>query len=476
MKTCWMNRSRAVARLLPLAATLAAGGAAAEEAAGDWNGLLLGQLHIVVHVKKDAAGHYAATMESPDQGKFVLPAEQVVVDAEHLGFKIAQIGGSYAGTWDAAKKGWVGTWTQGQSMALVLTRMTGATSTLPVAKRPQEDAIAAGPRPYRQEAVRFDNAAAGVRLAGTLSVPEGHGPFPAVVLIAGSGPETRDEEVLGHKVFLVLADALNRRGIAVLRYDKRGIGESTGDYAKANISAFAADAECALAFLKSRPEIAADRLGLVGHSEGGAVAPMIAVRNPSARFVVLMAGPGMPIGALLRLQNAKILKASGVPDETIARKIAFFEKLDADLAAARSDEQALAVAKADTAQAVADQLVPAANAEAFARQITSPWAREALGFDPIPSLRKVKVPVLALNGSLDLQVPPDEDLGPIRAALKADPDATIVELPRLNHLFQTARTGMPTEYGDIEETMTPVALKTIVDWVAAQGAGARKAP
>ena len=476
MKTSWMNRSRAVARLLPLAATLAVGGAAAEEAAGDWNGLLLGRLHIVVHVTKDATGRYGATLESPDQGKFVLPAEQVVADADHLDFKIARIGGSYVGTWDTARNGWVGTWTQGQSMALVLTRMTGPTSTLPVAKRPQEEAIAAGPRPYRQEAVHFDNAAAGIRLAGTLGVPEGRGPFPAVVLIGGSGPQTRDEDVLGHKIFLVLADALNRRGVAVLRYDKRGVGESTGDYATANISAFAADAECALAFLKSRPEIAPDRIGLVGHSEGGAVAPMIAVRNPSARFVVLMAGPGMPIGALLRLQNAQILKASGVPDETIARKTAFFEKLDADLAAARSDEQALAVAKADTAQAVADQLVPAANADAFARQITSPWAREALTFDPVPTLRRLKTPVLALNGSLDLQVPPAENLGPIRAALKDDPDVTIVELPHVNHLFQTARTGTPTEYGDIEETMAPVALKTIADWVAVQGAVARKAP
>ena len=468
MKTSWMNRTFAAARLLALAATLAAGGASAEEAAGDWNGLLGGQLHIIVHVTKDAGGHYGATLESPDQGSFVLAADQVAADADHFSFTIAKIGGSFAGTWSAGKNGWVGTWTQGQALALVLSRMTSRAALAP-AKRPQEEAISAGPRPYRQEAVSFANAAAGVKLAGTLGIPDGAGPFPAVVLICGSGPQTRDEDVMGHKIFLVLADALNRRGIAVLRYDKRGVGESTGNYATATFTDFAADTESALAFLKSRPEIAPDRIGLVGHSEGGAVAPMIAVRDPSARFVVLMAAPGMRIGQLLRLQTAKIAKASGASDADIAKKLAFFDKLYVDLAGAGGDAQALAVARADVARAVADKIVPAASADALATLVTSPWAHEAFAYDPIPALRQLKTPVLALNGSLDLQVPAEEDLNPIRAALQGNPETTIVELPNLNHLFQTAKVGTPAEYGEIEETIAPAALKTIADWVVAHG-------
>ncbi len=465
--TSRMNRVFAAARLLALAAALAAGNASAEEAAGDWSGLLAGRLHVIVHVTRDADGRYGATLESPDQGSFVLPAETVVADAEHFSFTIARIGGSFAGTWDAGKNGWVGTWTQGQALPLVLSPMTSRVAALAPPKRPQEEAIAAGPRPYRQESVAFANAGAGIRLAGTLSIPDGVGPFPAVVLICGSGPETRDEEVMGHRIFLVLADALSRRGIAVLRYDKRGVGESTGNYATATLTDFAADAEAARAFLVSRPEIAPDRVGLVGHSEGGAVAPMLAVRDPSTRFVVLMAAPGMRIGQLLRLQTAKIAKASGASDADIARMQAFFEKLYVDLAAAEGDEQALAVAKADVAEAVANKVIPAANAGAIAAMVTSPWAREAFAYDPIPALRLLKLPVLALNGSLDLQVPADEDLGPIRAALQGNPLATIVELPNLNHLFQTAKLGTPAEYGEIEETVAPAALGMIADWVVA---------
>jgi uncharacterized protein len=456
----------AAVHLMALIATLA-GRASAEEAAGDWSGLLAGQLHVIVHVSKDAGGHYGATLESPDQGSVVLPADKVAADADYFSFTIPKIGGSFAGTWYPEKNGWVGTWTQGPSVPFVLSRMTSRAAALAPAKRPQEEAIAAGPRPYRQEAVNFANPGAGIKLAGTLSIPNGAGPFPAVVLICGSGPETRDEDVMGHKIFLVLADALNRRGIAVLRYDKRGVGASTGNYATATFTDFAADAESALGFLMSRPEIAADHVGLVGHSEGGIVAPMVAGRDPSVRFVVLMAAPGMRLGQLLRLQNAKIAKASGTPDADIARTSAFFDKFYVDQATAKGDEQALAIAKADVAQAVANKIIPAGSADAIATMVTSPWARQAFAYDPVPALRQLKTPVLALNGSLDLQVPAEEDLSPIRAALQGNPRATIVELPSLNHLFQTAKLGTPAEYGEIEETLAPAALKMIADWVVA---------
>lgn len=463
-----MNRSYAAALVLALATTLATGSASAAEAAGDWSGLLAGQLHIIVHATKDAGGRYAVTLESPDQGRFVLPADTVAADADHFSFTIDKIGGRFAGTWNAEKDGWAGTWTQGQSTPLSLSRMTNRTAALAPVKRPQEEAIAAGPRPYRQEAVSIPNAAAQIRLAGTLSMPVGAGPFPAVVLICGSGPETRDADIMGHKLFLVLADALNRRGIAVLRYDKRGVGESSGNYATATLTDFVADAESALGFLMSHPGIAADRVGIAGHSEGGLVAPMVAIHDPSVRFAVLMAAPGMRLGQLLRLQNAKIAKAYGTPDADIARKLAFYDKFYVDLATAKGDEHALSIAKADVAQAVADKIIPAGSANAIATMAASPWGRQAFAYDPVPALRQLKLPVLALNGSLDLQVPAEEDLSPIRAALQGNPQATIVELPSLNHLFQTAKLGTPAEYGEIEETLAPAALKLITDWVVAR--------
>lgn len=448
---------------------LAAGAVSAEEAAGDWSGLLAGQYHIVVHVAKDGTGHYKATLESPDQGSVVLPAADVVTDADHLSFTLPKISATYTGRWDAGKKGWVGTWTQGAIMPLFLTRMTGQTSDAAPPKRPQEEAIAAGTRPYRQQEVTFDNASAGIRLAGTLSVPDGTGPFPAVVLIGGTGAGTRDENIFGHKLFVVLADALNRRGIAVLRYDKRGVGRSGGDFATATIPDFASDAEAAMTFLMSRPEIEANHIGLIGHSEGGAIAPMIAVRNPAARFAVLMAGPGMRIGRLLNVQDARIARASGVPEEQIAKRSAFFNKLYTDLATATSNPVALSVAKVDIAQGVTDKLIRPENADALAHQVTSPWARQAFNYDPIPTLRALRTPVLVLDGSRDLYVPPEDNLPAIGAALKGNPGAKIVELPDINHMFQTAKVGTPAESASIEETMSPVALKMIADWVVAHG-------
>jgi len=446
---------------------LAAGAASAEDAAGDWSGLLAGQYHIMVHVVKDTGGHYQATLESPDQGSFVLTADAVESDPSHLSFAVPKIGAHYAGMWNAEKKSWVGTWTQNMSIPLILSRVTSHASSLAPAKRPQEEAIAMGPLPYRVEEVTFPGASGAVKLAGTLSVPDGQGPFPAVVLIGGTGPGTRDENGFGHKLFLVLADALNRRGIAVLRYDKRGVGASSGNFETATIPDFASDAEAAVTFLKSRPGIAPDHIGLIGHSEGGAIAPMIAVRNASARFTVLMAGPGMRIGRLLNVQNAKIAEASGMPEDQIAKKTAFFNKLYTDLAADESGTRALPIAQADIAQGVQDHLIRAENADALARQLTSPWARQAFNYDPIPTLRALRTPVLVLDGSRDLFVPPEENLSAIRGALRRNPDATIIELPNINHMFQTAKIGTPAESIDIEETVAPAALKVITDWVVA---------
>lgn len=318
------------------------------------------------------------------------------------------------------------------------------------------------PFPYAAEAVAFDSAP-GVRLAGTLTLPEGPGPFPAVVLIQGSGLHDRDETLFGHKPFLVLADALTRRGIAVLRYDKRGVGGSTGKPLEATGEDYAVDAEAAVAFLSGRRDIDAQRIGLIGHSEGGIVAPMVAAGDPKIAFVVMMAGSGVPGDELLVAQNRAILKAMGGSDaaadvaEQLNRKVYDIAKSDAsDAEGTRKIEAVLTGAG-----------MAAEQARGGAAQSASAWVRWFLRYDPRPALSKLRCPVLALDGSEDVQVVASQNLPAIRAALRDDPDATVLELPGLNHLFQTADTGLPAEYGRIRETIAPAALKLIGDWVVA---------
>ena len=459
MKKTWLMTAAIMA--------LSAGQVRAEEAAGDWGGLLAGQLHVIIHVKKAGDGSYSASLESPDQGTFVLPADTVTATPDHLAFAIAKISGSYDGTWDATKNAWVGTWTQGQAMPLVLSRLTADQAKAAPQRRPEEEAINAGPLPYTSSDVTFDNAAAKVTLAGTFSVPQGTGPFPAVVLISGSGPNTRDENVFNHKVFLVIADALNRAGITVLRYDKRGVGASTGDYKSATTADFTSDAEAAVAWLKTQKQVDPNHIGVAGHSEGGLIAPAVAVADPSVKFVVMMAGPGLRGDRILTMQQDLIARAMGATDAQIGPGAAINRKIyDAVLAANDIDDAKIRV-KAALGEEVAAGRLPADKVQGAIDEVTAPWMFAFLRYDPVPTLRQVKVPVLAIDGSLDLQVPPKEDLAAIAAALAGNPDVTTTELPGLNHLMQTATTGAPSEYGAIEETVAPLALKTITDWVVA---------
>jgi pimeloyl-ACP methyl ester carboxylesterase len=318
------------------------------------------------------------------------------------------------------------------------------------------------PFPYSAEEVAFDSAP-GVKLAGTLTLPPGRGPFPVAVLIVGSGPHDRDETIFGHKPFLVVADDLTRRGIAVLRYDKRGVGGSSGRAPNVTTADFALDAKAAVAFLKTRLEIDAKRIGLIGHSEGGEIAPMVAADDRSVAFVVLMAGPGVPGDQLLLAQSRALLQAQGAPEAAIAsaeqanRKIYDIVKTDV------GDDEA----KARIEALLTGMGMGADQARAAAAQSVLPWVRWFVRYDPRPALERLRCPVLAIDGSKDLQVPAAQNLPEIRKALKDDPDATVLELPGLNHLFQTASSGTVSEYGTIEETIAPAALKAIGDWVAA---------
>jgi len=434
----------------------------AQEAVGDWTGELNGGFKVRIHIEKTSTG-YGGHLTNPSGNE--TDFDHVTFDNMHLHFAVDKLNLSYDGLWNDQEKVWKGSLNFQQVYPLVLRRATAAELAPAVHKRPQEEAILATPRPYTERDVRFDNPAGHNQLAGTLSVPIGKGPFPAVVLISGTGQNTRDEDVEGHKVFLVLADALNRAGIAVLRYDKRGVGGSTGDYGAATTVTFALDADAAVTWLRTQPEIDANRVGVLGHSEGGIIAPAVAVDDKNVDFVVMIAGPAIRGDKLFVLQSAMTSKTYGAPEDYIARRKVFDESLYAAILSAPTDAAALERAKSIVAQGVKEKLIDQNEAETLATDATTPWERHFLEYDPAPALTRLAVPVLVLNGSLDVQVPAKEDLAAAHVALAKNPKATILELQGMNHLLQDAKTGSPNEYIDIEETMSPVALQAIVDWV-----------
>ena len=337
-----------------------------------------------------------------------------------------------------------------------------------------------GPFPYQEIQVAFPNKAAGNSLAGTLTLPKGDGPFSVVVLISGSGAQDRDETLLGHKPFLVLADDVTRRGVGVLRFDDRGVGGSTGDHGKATSADFATDVEAAVEFLKTRKDVNPKKIGLMGHSEGGLIAPMVAAKIPDdVAFIVLLAGPGVPGDEILAEQSALIMKAMGQDSAVIERGVATSKKIY-NILRTEKDEETIKTSLAALVKETVENLTdaerkemgadPAKAVTAQLASIQSPWFRYFLTYDPRPTLAKVKCPVLAVNGEKDLQVPPGQNLPEIEKAVKSggNDKITIKQFPGLNHLFQTSKTGAPSEYAKIEETFSPDALKVIGEWIVAQ--------
>ena len=326
----------------------------------------------------------------------------------------------------------------------------------------------------------YENAAAGITLAGTLTMPSSQGPHPAVVLISGSGAQDRDEALMGHKPFLLLADHLTRRGIAVLRYDDRGVGGSGGNTMRATLQDNATDVEAAITFLKTRSEIDAARIGLIGHSEGGWVSPLVAMTSDDVTFIVMLAGPGVTAENLLYAQQEALLKQAGVSSDYIEGN-AMISKEVFDILREDDDPEAVnaelmrrvEVLKENATSAQRsgiEQVMTSISPEQWEQQIrtmATPWFRGLLNYDPTEALHELDVPVLALIGELDLQVPPGQNIPALEEAFANGnaTDYTVRELPQLNHLFQTATTGAITEYARIEETMSPVVLEIISDWI-----------
>jgi uncharacterized protein len=333
---------------------------------------------------------------------------------------------------------------------------------------PQEEAIERGPRPYTNQDVSFNNDRGPVKLAGTLSVPNGQGPFPAVLLIAAAGPEGRDENAGGHLVFVVLADHLLRQGVAVLRYDKRGVGASTGDFDKATFDDLVSDAGAAFRYLKSRPEVDSRRAGVIGHSEGGSIGPAVAVIDKDVAFVVAMAGSGLSGEFRITEHWVYVAEEGGASPEQQAKVRAMGQQIFRVVAATSDDAVASGRIAALIDAAVADKTLSKGEAADIRQLMTPQFVRMELNDNPVNYLKKVRVPVLALVGSVDHTVPPEPYVEVMRPVLETIPGSKLEVLPGLNHVMQTARTGSPRESGSSKESISPLALKVIGEWTAEQ--------
>lgn len=405
----------------------------------------------------------AAKLHSVDQSDALIPLDTAEFKDGTFTAKLAAAKIEYSGKLQDDGKAIKGHFTQnGVKMKLDLARAEKA----PTNNRPQTPKK---PYPYESEDVTFDSVAKDVKLAGTLTKPKGDGPFPTAVLITGSGPQDRDETLLGHKPFLVLADHLTRKGIAVLRFDDRGVGKSTGKFDTATSKDFAEDVAGAVAFLKGRKDVGT--VGLIGHSEGGLIAPMVAAERKDVGFIVLLAGPGLPGDEILIAQNELIAVAMGEKKESVAKQMKemrkIIDRVKAGATAKEVEDTVVALAKDLTGDEKKEYEENKESILAQVKTFATPWFRYFLAFDPRPTLGKVTCPILAINGELDLQVPCKANLEAIEKAAKAggNKDVTTVELKGLNHLFQTTKTGLPSEYGVIEESFAPAALDVVSAWV-----------
>lgn len=439
----------------------------AQDITGAWYGRLAQvDLNIVFHIsEKD--GSYKTEMDSPDQKAQGIPTSTTTFDGTRLTIEIPKLNAQYKGEYSNGEI--KGTFTQHATpFTLNLSRQETKR------KRPQEPKP---PFPYYIEDLTFENPKAGITLAGTLTRPQKEGSFPAVILISGSGAQDRNEELMGHKPFWVIADYLTRQGIAVLRFDDRGFGKSGGKFHGATSQDFATDVQAAVDYLRKRKDIQSNLVGLIGHSEGGMIAPMVAADDPQIAFIVSLAGVGTKGLDLLVTQAVTFSKVAGGKEEEI-KQIEITQREAAQIVTNYPVKQA--IGKLDSLYKISFEKMPSVQSltpeekqksiqQAIAR-LTDPWMRYFIAYDPAPVLAKVKCPVLALNGEKDIQVIAPENLEGFRNALQKGGNRQVktVSFPGLNHLFQECKMGTIDEYALIEQTFSPDALKVMGDWIGEQ--------
>jgi uncharacterized protein len=442
---------------------------------GTWEGKLNAgiELRLVFRVVQGENGNFAGLLDCPDQGLKDVKASKLLVTADSMIFGIDQFRATYRGKLDNDSTV-TGIFFQGVSIPMKFKKI----------KKVREIVRAqtpVGPFPYQIEDLLYTNSDGSISYGATITIPNGTGPFPAVLLLTGSGQQNRDEEVAGHKPFAVIADHLTRNGFIVLRVDDRGMGKTTGDPRSSTSRDFADDAIVSVNYLKSRKEVNQKKIGLIGHSEGGMLAQMVAAERNDISFVVMLAAPGIAIKKLLYEQNEAILLKSGLPKEYVTAYLELYQSIiDTSMSSEdktrRADIERVVetwisrtpahVVRATTG--IADESSKANFVNAFTGQLTSPWFRYFVTYDPGPNLKKLDASVLAINGSEDVQVPPDSNLSGIETALRAGKSKFIVKkLPGLNHLFQECKTCTIAEYTKLDQTISPILLDTMSQWLTA---------
>jgi len=446
-------------------------GQSVEGIEGIWLGMLkVGEmeLRIALTFSESEDGTLSASMNSIDQSSGEIPMEKVILNEDSVLVQHSGIGIEFEGIVDLTANTFDSEFRQGPGKFPIL---FSKVESLPISARPQEPKE---PYPYKEEQVEYEHKAADIKIAGTLTYPDSGGPFPAVILLSGSGPQNRDEEIFDHKPFMVLADYLTRNGIAVLRSDDRGVGGTTGSFKGSTTGDFSEDALAGVAYLNGRDEINPKWIGLAGHSEGGMMAPIAASKSSDIGFIVMMAGPGIAFSDIILFQKEIGWKKMGVNDEDIElnrswhNKVSKITSMNIENEGVRGKVMLHYKSLSDGEKGRLNKTPESVEGEI--NHLTDPWWRYATKYDAQATLMKVKCPVLAINGSKDMQVIAKENLAAIEEALQSggNNNYLIKELEGLNHLFQTADTGDEAEYVKIEETFSPDAMKLIADWILQQ--------
>ena len=427
----------------------------AVEGTSKWQGILTtpgGALDIIIELN-DAK--QSGTISVPAQSLHNMKLDVVTINKSDFTFEVKPLGIIYRGKIDDDNI--TGIFKQGPVFEAELNFAKQS--------KEQQKAIAdalsrpqtpKGPFPYLEEEVSISNG--DVTLSGTITKPKGNGPFPAAIMITGSGPQDRDETILGHKPFKVIADHLSRRGLLVLRFDDRGFAKSTGIFKGATIQDFASDVEAVFQFLKTRDDVNPKMIGLIGHSEVGAVGPLMATNNDDVAFIVSLAGVGTSPKQLYATQQRDILLMNGAQGGDLIFNT-FMEAIEKVVSGAKSEEVSMLLKT--------KLRYPDDAADMVGRFMTDPWFISLMNYDNAATISSLKMPVLAINGEKDIQVEPKANLGDFHKYLTAagNKDFTITEIAGLNHLFQPSETGNVNEYGNLPVTFDEATLKMVGDWI-----------
>lgn len=441
---------------------------------GTWEGKMNAgvELRMIFHISQDASNNYLVTIDCPEQGLKDVKANSVMLNTDSIRLEISQFGASYSGK-KSSDSLITGTLVQGMSFPLNIKKITKVV----VKNRPQTPVA---PFPYKSEDIIYTNKDKSITYGATITIPSGKGPFPAALLLTGSGQQNRDEEILGHKPFAVIADHLTKNGFIVLRVDDRGVGQTTGKRFISTTRDFANDAIVGLNYLKNRNEVNKNMVGLIGHSEGGMIAQILAAERKDISFVVMLSGPGEKTMKVMNDQNEAMLLKSGMPKEFITSYMALYKNIlntviTSDSLSMKGNVKNVVNTWVEQTQpnavvattGIRDENSKTNFIDQFVSQVGHPWFKYFLSYDPAPYIRKMSAKVLALNGSKDIQVISKTNLQGIEAALKKSKSKSyeVKELEGLNHLFQDCKTCTVQEYDLIEQTISPKLLDTMTEWL-----------